>query len=79
MGASVQAIEWNIQSGETRKIYPCRCGETHSGEYAEELWNHHNCYHTASPLFLSKPAGEGEMGLLMCMECGETFDFEVEK
>lgn len=50
-----------------QQVYPCRCGETHRGDYAFEMWNHHNCFH--GPLWVQ--AGEDEA---MCSQCGELFD-----
>lgn len=52
---------------EYEQVYPCRCGQTHRGEYGQEDWNHHNCYHQ-SPLVWIERGAE-----LMCMDCGETF------
>ena len=48
------------------RVFPCRCGVTHSGLYAEEDWNHHNCLH-AGPLDAIGP------GQVTCMDCGATW------
>ncbi len=49
------------------EVYPCRCGETHRGDYALYDWGHHNCLHEGR-LFLSEQVLEG--ALVICMECG---------
>ena len=52
--------------GDGSRVFPCRCGITHSGVYAEEDWRHHNCLH-AGPLDVIDP-GQGT-----CMDCGATW------
>lgn len=52
------------------KEYPCRCGETHKGDYALYGWAHHNCFHN-DPLHEIDP--ENVPGYLMCPACGKTF------
>lgn len=59
-----------------KRVYPCRCGETHRGAYACEDWNHHNCFHDASPLVL---VAEDMPDYLMCMDCGQTFWLDREE
>jgi hypothetical protein len=48
------------------RIYPCRCGEVHVGDYAEYDYGHHNCFHDIA-LY---DAGHGQ---LLCPECGKSF------
>ena len=55
-----------IEDGE--EVYPCRCGETHRGDYAPYDFAHHNC--EQGPMWL-----EGlDVGLIMCSECGQSFE-----
>jgi hypothetical protein len=57
-----------IENG--RRVYPCRCGQTHRGDYAAEDWNHHNCFHTARLWPVSE---ELDPGHLICSACGMSF------
>lgn len=54
---------------------PCRCGATHTGDYAMYDWGHHNCYHTEFPLVWL----DREDNYLMCMSCGQTFYAESDE
>ena len=55
------------------EIFPCRCGETHSGPYAAYDYGHHNCFH--GPLMLLDDHGhEGLKNQLICVDCGEMFE-----
>ena len=56
-----------------KRVYPCRCGQTHSGDYGVYDWGHHNCFHN-SPLHEIDP--ENVPGYLMCPACGKTFWIE---
>jgi hypothetical protein len=49
------------------QVYPCRCGETHRGEYAVYDYGHHNCFHDKPLLRLD------ETGDVMCPECGKAW------
>jgi hypothetical protein len=51
---------------DSERVFPCRCGETHRGDYGHYDWAHHNCFH-ASGLHELLP------GYLMCPDCGLTF------
>lgn len=55
------------------EVFPCRCGQTHGGDYAFEDWAHHNCFHEAplNPL--------AETGDLLCPECGEVFNVSTQQ
>lgn len=53
-----------------QEVYPCRCGETHRGDYAVEDFLHHNCYHDE---FLR--IGDGQV---VCTDCGKVSDL-IEK
>lgn len=57
----------HIENGE--QVYPCRCGQTHRGDYALYDWAHHNCFHR-EPLIL---IAEDIPGYYMCPSCGEVF------
>ena len=48
------------------KEYPCRCGTTHSGDYAHEAWLRHNCLHETSLVQIIDDQ-------YMCGACGADF------
>ena len=50
-----------LASGEVG--YACRCGDVHSGRYAFEDYQHHECLHDARLLAL-------DAGQVMCPLCG---------
>lgn len=52
------------------QVYPCRCGETHRGNYAIYDHGHHNCFHSMPLVDIGRPA---VVGYLMCPQCGEVF------
>ena len=47
---------------EGNQVYPCRCGETHVGEWAIFQFGHHNCLHGE---WLLIPPSQ-----LVCRACG---------
>ena len=51
------------------RVYPCRCGQTHAGQWAFEEWAHHNCYHEGE--WCVFPLGDG-LHQLICVDCGKT-------
>ena len=67
-GSNSPTIHVN-QQGE--RVYPCRCGETHSGQYAAEDFAHHNCAHDATLVCLSDQSAldVGDYDV-MCPMCG---------
>lgn len=48
------------------QVYPCRCGETHRGDYAAYEWGHHNCLHEA-------PLWQIVDDHYICAACGADF------
>ena len=54
-------------NGKTEMTYPCRCGQTHRGEYAAEDYAHHNCFHQA-PLVRIEETGD-----VVCPQCGNSW------
>ena len=58
------------------QVYPCRCGETHRGEYAAYDFGHHACLHE-SPLIIERLAGAAGGGvdkhLVICPACGKSW------
>jgi hypothetical protein len=60
----------------TERYFPCRCGETHRGDYAFEEWNHHNCFHRSELVDIGRPYLPVR-SYLLCMDCGEVFHVEV--
>lgn len=59
----------HFENGE--QAYPCRCGETHRGEYAAYDYGHHNCFHDAILLFVE--SDDPDEGDVMCPLCGKTW------
>jgi len=53
---------------EGNEIFPCRCGETHKGDYGLYDFMHHNCFHDA-PLWSMKD----DPGHFVCGACGKSF------
>lgn len=49
------------------RVYPCRCGVTHRGDYAVYDYGHHNCFHPEW-MFLDSEIPR----VLICVHCGET-------
>ena len=75
--SQITTVRWNVTAGTSYREYPCRCGVTHTGVYAQEDWNHHNCFH--GPFW---PMGEipgEESQQIICSQCGEIFELEKEK
>lgn len=74
-GVLTSSEEWEVSVGPAgvllKRVYPCRCGDTHRGEWAAETWNHHNCYHR-EPLVRF----EDVQDWYICGECGEVFTSE---
>jgi hypothetical protein len=54
------------------QVFPCRCGETHVGDYAEYEFAQHNCDHDATLLFVDYDDPESE-GDAICPLCGKTW------
>ena len=48
-----------------QEVYPCRCGQTHRGDYALYDWMHHECFHEAD--LLRFPV---DPDLIICPDCG---------
>lgn len=63
--------EWDVNTGKSEEVYPCRCGETHRGDYALYDFAHHNCFHAGELVVLD----EIENGALymVCGQCGQVF------
>ena len=53
-----------IENGE--RVYPCRCGAIHRGDYAEEDYNHHNCLHDGDMWGIGKYQ-------VVCSQCGASW------
>lgn len=56
--------------GQGKRVYPCRCGQTHRGDWGLYEWDHHNCFHN-DPLI--EIDSEEVPGYLMCPACCKTF------
>ncbi len=49
-----------------KQAYPCRCGETHRGDYALYDMMHHECFHDCALIWLADRA-------VMCPQCGASW------
>ncbi|MFA7265749.1 MAG: hypothetical protein WC054_05505 [Candidatus Nanopelagicales bacterium] len=63
---------YTIYIEDGQEVYPCRCGETHRGDYAIYDYGHHNCTHTAPLVNIDIT------DVLMCPQCGATFRVETQ-
>jgi len=52
------------------EVWPCRCGETHGGQYGWEDWLQHQCFHRTPLLVLSARHA-------LCDDCGQTFRLDA--
>jgi len=75
MNISLQT-DYFVEDGE--RVYPCRCGETHRGQYAAEERRHHNCFHSEHIIILG-PAAAPDEYQGCCITCGATFIIVWEK
>lgn len=66
-GTDTQSV--HVEDGE--RVFPCRCGVTHRGQYAFEDWMHHECLHDATLVPVAGP------DIFMCPDCGRVFQVEV--
>ena len=57
------------------RIYPCRCGKTHRGDYGLYEFGHHNCFHEADLIGL--PIDKGEIQAI-CPLCGMSWRVKME-
>ena len=64
-------LDFEVLDGKPQQVYPCRCGETHRGQYAAEDWAHHNCFHDDELLV---DAGDDQA---MCSLCGNVFSLKI--
>ena len=56
-----------------KEVYPCRCGETHRGEYALHDYMHHNCLHDAPLVDIGSDIGISQ---LICPVCGKVWSVD---
>jgi hypothetical protein len=57
---------------------PCRCGLTHTGDYAEYDYAHCNCLHTDDLLWIGSEddidsAAKSDCVSVICGQCGKTW------
>ena len=63
-----------VEGGE--RVYPCRCGKTHRGDWAQEDFAHHNCLHEDSLMGLPVNA---QWIQAICTLCGMSWGVKMEK
>ena len=59
-----------IENGKV--VYPCRCGVTHTGDYALEDYLHHECLHEEPLIHIATDATSGTIQMC-CPVCGADF------
>jgi predicted RNA-binding Zn-ribbon protein involved in translation (DUF1610 family) len=64
-GSATQTRHFDKDGNE---LFPCRCGETHAGDYGFYDWAHHNCFHDERLIAI-----DASDGYYMCPACGKTF------
>lgn len=83
MSATTSSVNETIHIENGERVYPCRCGITHRGDYGFVDWSHHNCFHRGPLLDLGAMCGEDMndtpvRSWLICGACGQTFNVEVQ-
>ena len=64
---------YTITLEDGKEVYPCRCGDTHRGDYAIYDYGHHNCFHDAPLVDIGSDIGFPDV---MCRLCGEMWRVE---
>jgi hypothetical protein len=67
---------YQIENGE--RVFPCRCGQTHRGQYAQQDYNQHNCFHDGPIIWLEDYEDKAATMRIkewdfMCLDCGKQF------
>ena len=62
-----------LENGE--RVYPCRCGKTHRGDYAGYDFGHHNCLH--EEVLLGLPVDKNTIQAI-CPQCGMSWKVDME-
>lgn len=58
---------------DAQEVYPCRCGETHRGDYGLYDYGHHECLHATDLLLIGDQQA-------LCPDCGRSWGLEdIEK
>jgi len=52
------------------RVWPCRCGKTHRGAYAQEDWAMHQCLHQADLMVSELSDGNYQV---LCPDCGASW------
>ena len=52
-------------------FFPCRCGQIHQGDYAQEDYAHHECLHEETLIQLAEDQ-------VVCPACGASWQVERE-
>ena len=76
MGIQTGQSNTTVVLENNERVYPCRCGQVHRGDYAAEDYNHHNCLHEATLIGL--PAGKNKIQAI-CPDCGMSWMVAMEK
>lgn len=58
-----------MSTGANDNRYPCRCGKVHEGDFAQERWRHHNCFHDEHLAQIARNQA-------ICIRCGKSFILE---
>jgi hypothetical protein len=59
------------------RIFPCPCGQKHRGDYAEETFIQHSCFHETELTFMPDGTGSGVPPMVVC-SCGKTWNLTLD-
>lgn len=76
MGERTGSNSLTIHQEGNERVYPCRCGAIHQGEYGAHDWAHHNCLH--EDLLVGLGTCKDSMQVV-CPLCGESWIIDVKE
>ncbi len=76
MMIKTSSSNWTQYYENGERVYPCRCGETHRGDYGFYDYMHHECFHDGVVWKITEP---GLPDLYLCSDCGKLFVLEAAK
>ena len=68
--SNIQWFELDAVSEQAKRVFSCRCGVTHRGDYAVYDFGHHECFHDSALFRLDDESA-------ICPDCGKMFELEA--